>query len=72
MLKEGDAESIADKVYRELYFMIDDLNVENMMGKWYTVVDSPGLHSERCVVSTCMLAFNTRSVFHSSSSYSSF
>lgn len=53
MLKEVDADSIADKVYRELYFMVDDLNVENMMGTWYVVVDSPGLHPERCVVSKC-------------------
>ncbi|KAI6182318.1 hypothetical protein M3Y97_00367100 [Aphelenchoides bicaudatus] len=51
MLKEVDADSIADKVYRELYFMIDDLDVEQMMGTWHAVIDSPGLHPERCVVS---------------------
>jgi hypothetical protein len=50
MLQEGDAESIADKVYRQLYFMVDDLNIDHLMGKWFTVVDSPGLHSERCTV----------------------
>jgi hypothetical protein len=53
MLKGVDAEGIADKVYRDLYFMVDDLDVKYMMGKWFVVVDSPGLHFERCTVINC-------------------
>lgn len=55
MLKGVDAEGIAEKVYRDLYFMVDELDVKNMMGKWFVVIDSPGLHSERCTVINCGL-----------------
>ncbi|KAI6178742.1 hypothetical protein M3Y98_00534700 [Aphelenchoides besseyi] len=49
MLQDVDAEGIAEKVFRQLSFTVDDLEIERLMGKWFVVVDSPGLHSERCV-----------------------
>ncbi|VDK18710.1 unnamed protein product [Anisakis simplex] len=51
MLQKIDAEELARKVYNSLYFAIGDVEVEKMMGRWYTVIDSPAIHPEQCVVS---------------------
>ena len=53
LLQSVDAEGIAEKVYRQLSFTIDDIEAERLMGRWFVVVDSPGLHAERCVVADC-------------------
>uniref|UniRef100_A0A915EPM1 Lipocalin domain-containing protein n=1 Tax=Ditylenchus dipsaci TaxID=166011 RepID=A0A915EPM1_9BILA len=51
MLQHVNAEQLAEKMQRHLYFAVDDLDVDKTMGKWFTVVDSPSVHSERCAVS---------------------
>jgi len=35
--------------------MVDDLDAEKMMGRWFTVVDSPSVHGERCVMTYCRM-----------------
>lgn len=36
-MKNAEAEQIAEKMQRALYFAVDDLDVNKMTGKWYTV-----------------------------------
>ncbi|KAI6234409.1 TATA box-binding protein-like 1 [Aphelenchoides fujianensis] len=57
---EWTPEAIAEKVFRQLSFTVDDLEVEPLMGRWFTVVDSPGLHAEKCVVSEFRLESKTK------------
>ncbi|KAI1723468.1 CBR-LPR-1 protein [Ditylenchus destructor] len=51
VLQNVNAEQIAEKMQRNLYFAVDDLELDGLTGKWHTVVDSPSVHGERCVVS---------------------
>uniref|UniRef100_A0A7E4VAS3 DUF4105 domain-containing protein n=1 Tax=Panagrellus redivivus TaxID=6233 RepID=A0A7E4VAS3_PANRE len=51
LLSEGDAENIADKLQQHLYFTVADVDPKKIAGRWFTVVDSPTVHAEYCVVS---------------------
>ena len=37
MIKQVNADQVAEKLQRNLYVAVDDLDVEKMTGKWYTV-----------------------------------
>lgn len=37
MLQAVDAESIAERMQRNLYFAVDDVDVDALMGRWFTV-----------------------------------
>ncbi|KHN84373.1 hypothetical protein Tcan_12240 [Toxocara canis] len=50
MLENFDAEDFANKIYNSLYFAVGDIDIKKAMGRWFTVVDSPAIHSERCTV----------------------
>lgn len=33
-----DAEQVAEKLQRNLYIAVDEINVKKLMGKWFTVI----------------------------------
>jgi len=43
LIKQVNADQVAEKLQRNLYVAVDDLDVEKMTGKWYTV----GLHKNK-------------------------
>ncbi|EPB77374.1 hypothetical protein ANCCEY_03527 [Ancylostoma ceylanicum] len=45
-----NAESVAQKVYSQLFHSMGDVQMEKLMGKWYTVVDTKAIHPEDCAV----------------------
>lgn len=60
LFSDSDAERIAEELHRKLYFTIADVDVEKFKGKWFTVVDSPSVHAEQCVVTFFDLMQNDR------------
>ncbi|KAI3422323.1 hypothetical protein GPALN_012846 [Globodera pallida] len=53
----------AEKLQRNLYFAVDDMEVDALMGKWHTVIYSPSIQPERCAISYYKLL--DRSVYSS-------
>ncbi|KAK5981009.1 hypothetical protein GCK32_016400, partial [Trichostrongylus colubriformis] len=45
-----NAEEVAKKVYNQLFHSMGDVQLEKLMGKWYTVVDTKAVHPEQCAV----------------------
>ncbi|KIH43497.1 hypothetical protein ANCDUO_26496 [Ancylostoma duodenale] len=45
-----NAESVAQKVYSQLFHSMGDVQMEKLMGKWYTVVDTKAIHPEDCAI----------------------
>ncbi|VDD90069.1 unnamed protein product [Enterobius vermicularis] len=51
ILRNFDAESLSNKLYSSLYGAVGDVDVLMLMGKWFTVIDSPrGGRLDRCTV----------------------
>ncbi|WKX92787.1 hypothetical protein Q1695_010656 [Nippostrongylus brasiliensis] len=45
-----NAEEVAKKVYSQLFHSMGDVQLEKLMGKWYTVVDTKAVHPESCAI----------------------
>ncbi|VDK87055.1 unnamed protein product, partial [Litomosoides sigmodontis] len=48
LLQKVNVNDIANNLYNSLYTSVGDLNVTKLMGKWFVVVDTPGIHHEYC------------------------
>ncbi|KAL3113041.1 hypothetical protein niasHT_013506 [Heterodera trifolii] len=51
LIQNVNADQIAEKLQRNLYFAVDDVNVNALMGKWHTVIYSPLVQSDYCAIS---------------------
>uniref|UniRef100_A0A915PIQ3 Lipocalin/cytosolic fatty-acid binding domain-containing protein n=1 Tax=Setaria digitata TaxID=48799 RepID=A0A915PIQ3_9BILA len=45
-----DSNDFASNLYNSLYMTAGDINITKLMGKWYTVVDTPSVHHEHCPI----------------------
>ncbi|VDM97140.1 unnamed protein product [Thelazia callipaeda] len=45
-----DANNLASNLYNSLYMAAGDTDVTKLMGKWFLVIDTPGIHHERCPI----------------------
>ncbi|GMR61674.1 hypothetical protein PMAYCL1PPCAC_31869, partial [Pristionchus mayeri] len=50
IMNQLNAEEVAKKIYNSLFFSTGDIDIEKLMGKWYTVVDSRLIHKEDCAI----------------------
>ncbi|KAJ1371878.1 hypothetical protein KIN20_033911 [Parelaphostrongylus tenuis] len=50
ILSSLNAEEVAQKVYSQLFHSMGDVQLGKLMGKWYTVVDTPAVHPEECAI----------------------
>ncbi|KJH49583.1 hypothetical protein DICVIV_04315 [Dictyocaulus viviparus] len=60
ILNSLDAEEVAKKIYSQLFFSMGDVQLEKLMGKWYTVVDTAAVHPEECAVHYFELLLQTK------------
>ncbi|KAF7635842.1 hypothetical protein Mgra_00004752 [Meloidogyne graminicola] len=47
--KAINPDQVAEKLQRNLYVAVDDLDVEKMMGKWYTMIYDPIVEQDNCL-----------------------
>uniref|UniRef100_A0A1I7SJT9 Lipocln_cytosolic_FA-bd_dom domain-containing protein n=2 Tax=Bursaphelenchus xylophilus TaxID=6326 RepID=A0A1I7SJT9_BURXY len=60
LLRQVVNEEIAEKTVNNMYFAVDDVNIDHLMGRWVTVVDSPFLHRQYCAVNYFRLSEKTK------------
>uniref|UniRef100_A0A915NBP1 Lipocalin domain-containing protein n=1 Tax=Meloidogyne floridensis TaxID=298350 RepID=A0A915NBP1_9BILA len=56
LIKQVNADQVAEKLQRNLYVAVDDLDVEKMTGKWYTMIYDPRVEQDQCIRTECKLA----------------
>ncbi|KAL7078369.1 hypothetical protein ACQ4LE_001962 [Meloidogyne hapla] len=50
LIKQVNADQVAEKLQRNLYVAVDDLDVEKMTGKWYTMIYDPSIEQDHCII----------------------
>uniref|UniRef100_A0A0M3HZV8 Lipocalin/cytosolic fatty-acid binding domain-containing protein n=1 Tax=Ascaris lumbricoides TaxID=6252 RepID=A0A0M3HZV8_ASCLU len=58
LIENVDTEEFASKIYNSIYFSIADIDIIKMLGEWQTVVDSPAIYGQRCVIANYELLNN--------------